>query len=249
MRRAALVALAATLTLCSLAVSSLALAATTTAVPVTTTTLSSSTPTTSPTSTTTTVHATGETITTLPTSSGAVGSSATAISCVRPSYCAAGGVEFQRANIERPVLSVEANGTWAKPQIITGATSGASSAIVHVVCPRVGGCVALGQLISTGSSARFSSYLVVQHGSQWAPAHMIPSAGLGPKPSCLLTAMTCVTAVSCVLTGTLVKHSLDRVFSLTWRNGHWGVPHFLSGSTLGAASRLMTLSALSCVGS
>jgi hypothetical protein len=165
----------------------------------------------------------------------------------------AGGVEFLNTNKERGVLTVETNGTWGKAQVVGASLRGGTSTIVHVVCPRAGACVVLGQLISTGStssSARFSSYFVVRHGSRWAATQLIPTLGLGAHPSYLLTGMACVKVGLCVLTGTLlVSPSLNRVFSLTWRNGHWGAPHFLGGSALGAKAQLMSLSALSCLGS
>lgn len=223
------------------------------AAPLTTATVSSATFTRSTTSTATiTTSGAGVTITPLPINSGVRGGSAEAISCTAPGDCVIGEAEILKASTERGALSVEVNGAWGRATFVGPTLRGGASTIVRVVCPKTGACVALGQLSteSASSSARFSSYFVVQHGSQWAAAQMIPTAGLGTHPSYLLTGMACVAAGSCVLTGTLlVTPSLDRVFSLTWRNGHWGAPHFLVSSTLGAKAQLMSLSALSCVGS
>jgi hypothetical protein len=249
-RHLLLAGFAITTTLSPLSLNSVAQAAptTSTTAPVTTTTVS---PTTS--TTTTTTPGAGVTIVPLPINPGVLGGSAAAISCTAPGYCVTGGVEILKTAKGRGVLTVETNGTWGKAQEVGAALRGGVSTIVHVVCPRAGSCVALGQMLSTtspNSSERFSSYFVVQHGSRWAPAQLIPTTGLGAHPSYLLTGMACVAAGSCVLTGTLlVNPSLRRVFALTWRNGHWSAPHFLSSSALGASTNLMSLSALSCVGS
>jgi hypothetical protein len=239
-RRIVLIGFAVITTLCPLKLGSVAQAA-----PVMSNSASSAR------STTTTLPQTAVTITPLPINSGR-GGSADAISCTAPKECVVGGTEFLNASTTRGVLSVEINGAW-RPAVAVGPDlRGATSTIVRVVCPKSGACVALGQLLKVppGATAQFSSYFVVQHGSHWAASQMIPNAGLGSHPSYLLTGMACVAAGSCVLTGTLlVNPSLDRVFSLTWRNGVWGTPDFLASSSLGAKAHLASFNALSCVGS
>ena len=238
---------AATLSPLALSSSAQAVPVTSTTAPVMATTVSSATS-----ATTITTPVAGVTITPLPISLGVRGGSAEAISCTAPGDCVVGEAEILKASTERGALSVEVNGAWGQATVVGPNLRGGTSTIVRVVCPKAGACVVLGQLetVSASSSARFSSYFVVEHGSRWAAAQMIPTVGLGAHPSYLLTGMACVTAGSCVLTGTLlVTPSLDRVFSLTWRNGHWGAPHFLVSSTLGAKAQPMSLSALSCVGS
>ena len=191
----------------------------------------------------------------LPLTSGVTGGEETAISCTAPGQCVAGGVEYQRATVQHAVLSTETNGVWGKAQVVgmSAPVVGGSVSVEHVVCPRMGACVALGQVVSGGtasSGAQFSSFLVVQHGSHWNRAQMVPTAGLGVNPSYLLTGMACIKAELCVMTGTLlVNATADRVFFLTWRNGHWSAPSFLSGTALGARAKLMSLAALSCAGS
>ncbi|NNN09447.1 MAG: hypothetical protein HKL85_09690, partial [Acidimicrobiaceae bacterium] len=208
-----------------------------------------------PTTTTSVVPRTEAAVAPLPLSSGVTGGEMTAISCTAPGQCVAGGVEDLSATVQHAVLSTETNGIWGNAQVvgISAPPVGGSVIVEHVVCPRMGACVALGQVVSTStasSGAQYSSFLVVQHGSNWNKAQVIPTAGLGVHPSYLLTAMACEKAGSCVMAGTLLLHgTADRVFTLTWHNGRWSAPSFLSGAALGARATLMSLAALSCVGS
>lgn len=208
-----------------------------------------------PTTTTSLAPGTEATVAPLPLNTGVTGGEVSAISCTAPGQCVAGGVEYLRATVQHAVLSTETNGIWGKAQVVgmSAPAVGSSVFVEHVVCPRMGACVALGQVDSTSiasSGAQFSSFLVVQHGSNWNKAQVIPTTGLGVHPSYLLTAMACEKAGSCVMAGTLlVNGTADRVFSLTWHNGRWSAPSFLSGAALGARAKLMSLAALSCVGS
>ena len=207
-----------------------------------------------PTTTTPLAPGTEATVAPLPLNSGVTEGELTAVSCTAPGQCVAGGVEYLKATLQHAVLSTETNGIWGKAQVVgmSAPAVGGSVFVEHVVCPRMGACVALGKVVSTSiasSGAQYSSFLVVQRGSNWNRAQVIPTAGLGVHPSYLLTAMACEKAGSCVMAGTLLANgTADRVFSLTWHNGQWSAPVFLSGVALGARAKLMSLAALSCVG-
>jgi hypothetical protein len=198
---------------------------------------------------------TGATITRLPLNSGATGGAATAISCTAPGQCVAGGVEYLGTMMQHAVLSTETNGIWGQAQPVgPGVSSNAGVvSIDHVLCPRMGSCLALGHVFSTGSTnsgLQSSSFLVVQHGSHWSAAQPIPAAGLGVHPHYTLVGMACMEAGWCVMTGAVrLNSTANRVFSLTWHNAKWGAPIFLSGTEIRARAKLMSLSALSCVGS
>jgi len=205
--------------------------------------------------TTTLSTGTGATITRLPLTTGVTGGEETAIWCTAPGSCVAGGTETSGLTGQHAVLSTEANGVWSKPQIVgTGVIPlSASDTMEHVICPRKGSCVALGQVITnttSSSGAHFSSFLVVQHGTRWDRAQLVPTTGLGPKASYILTGMACPSVGSCVITGVLLKNgTASRVFSLTWHAAKWSRPLFLSAAALGPRATLMSSGALSCVGS
>ena len=201
----------------------------------------------SPTTTSSIAPATtpGVSVTTIALPAGASSGRMYLIACPKPTDCVAGGLATFAGGKQRSIISVETGGVWAAPQVV-GAT------MVHLACPRTGACVGVGLRLLPGPVANdslYSSYLIVQHGSTWSTPQTVPATGLGLNPSYVVTAIACPRVGWCILSGTLIfSPTHTKVFVVTWHNGQWSAPHFLSSSALGSGAQLTSLNALSCVG-
>lgn len=153
-----------------------------------------------------------------------------AVSCAPVGVCAAVGLHPYTRNTARTVAAVRRDGVWKilpTPNVI--GTEG-SSQFWDVSCTSNTFCVAVGNAPSTAGSKNF---IARWDGTRWSLMSSPNPTTSGSQPVNSLDAVTCVSASSCLASGTTGTYGRTRVEVLRWNGQGWyviGSPTMPSGA-------------------
>lgn len=153
----------------------------------------------------------------------------TAVSCVSPGNCAAGGFYADASQDTQALVVDENGGVWGVAREVPGTAAlnvQGNAQVNSLSCPAVGDCVAGGTYAGPATSAPGLAFVADESGGAWGRAQQVPgTVALSDGGPAQVASVSCTSAGNC----TAVGEAGDQAFIADETGGTWQTAQAVPG--------------------